>query len=64
LQQDQVDAGALQAVEPLGDDLGRSDQAGAQPSVGDRVLLDRHPLLELRAGDPLMFAACLASSAG
>ena len=37
--------------------LGRADQAGSQAAIRDRVVLERHALLELRVRDPLLVVA-------
>ena len=40
--------------------FGRADQSGAQAAVRHRVVLERHALLELRVGDPLLVVVVAA----
>src|SRR6266545_1350898 len=54
LQQQEVDARGRELLDPLAHLLGCADEPGAQPPVGDRVLLQGHAPLELRSGEPLL----------
>src|SRR5437879_9418784 len=54
LEQQQVDPGPLELLDAPRDLLGRPHQAGLEPAVRDRVVLQADALLELRVGDPFL----------
>src|SRR5262249_38886862 len=54
LQEQQVDAGALELLNALGDLFRRAGQTRAQAAIRHRVVLEADALLELRVADPLL----------
>src|SRR5919205_1400436 len=54
LEQEQLDARVLELFDARRDLLGRPHEAGAQAAVRDRVVFERHALLQLRAREPLL----------
>src|SRR5438552_18692413 len=56
LEEDEIDADALELAESLGDPLRRPDEPGAQAAVGHAVVLERDPRLELRSLHEILVA--------
>src|SRR3954470_24618124 len=54
LEEQQAHAGVLELANAVRHLLGSSDETGTQAAVGHGVVLQRHALLELRIGEPVL----------
>ena len=54
LQQQQAHTGCFELTHAIGDLLRCADKACTKPAVGDRVVLQRQMLIELRVGDSVL----------